>query len=91
MRIVWTAYLQYRARLRNFQLDHIEEVLRYSNERYYDTRSGRFVAIGRCGKRLCAIPYEISDEVIVPITVHATSRPQILQRLRTGRYVHVQG
>ncbi len=90
MQIVWTSYLRYRARVRGFDLERIAEVLRYSNERYYDTRTGRFVAIGRCGKPLCAIPYEIQEENIVPITVHATTRQQILQRVRMGRYVHVR-
>ncbi|HFC09981.1 MAG TPA: hypothetical protein ENJ54_09065 [Chloroflexi bacterium] len=91
MKIIWTAYLRYRARVRGFDLKRLDEILRYGNERYYDTQTGRFVVVGRCGKQLCLVPYEIRAETITPVTVHATTRKQILQRVRVGRYLHVQG
>ena len=91
MQIVWTDYLKYRAKLRGFQLARLEEIVRYGTERYYDTSTGRFIAVGRHGQRLCIIPYEIQEDAIVPVTVHVTTRQQITQRIRKGRYVHVQG
>jgi len=36
--IVWTDYMKYRANLRGFDLAKIEDILRYSTERYFDTQ-----------------------------------------------------
>jgi hypothetical protein len=85
-RIIWSDYLKYRAQLRGFSLTLIEEILRYSDERYYDVETGRLVVIGRHDNCLVLIPYESLADAIMPITVHATSRQQIRFRLKTGRY-----
>ena len=45
--IIWTDYMKYRARLRRFDLAQIEQIVRYSGERYLDTVTGRLVTIGR--------------------------------------------
>lgn len=34
--IIWTSYLLYRVEQRGFDLNQIEEILRFSGERYYD-------------------------------------------------------
>ena len=34
--IVWTDYMEYRARLRGFDLAKVEQIVRYSGERYVD-------------------------------------------------------
>ena len=86
--IVWSDYLEYRIELRGFELSLIEEILRYAVERYYDKETGRYVVIGRHKDQLVLIPYEFSTDVIIPITVHATTRQQIRFRLKTGRYSH---
>ena len=86
--IVWTEYMKYRARLRGFDLARIEEIVRHSSEHYLDVATGRQVAIGRHGKILVLIPYEMDEDSITPITIHATTRRQINFRLRTGRYSH---
>jgi RNA:NAD 2'-phosphotransferase (TPT1/KptA family) len=80
--------MKYRARLRGFDLARIEEIVRHSSERYLDIATGRYVAVGRHGKMLVAIPYEMDEDSITPITIHATTRQQINFRLRTGRYSH---
>ena len=84
--IVWTEYLEYKARLHGFDLAIIEQVVRYSEERYFDTTTHRLIAVGRHGSRLIIVPYEKEDDTITPVTVHATARQQITFRLRTGRY-----
>lgn len=33
--LVWTEYFLYRLELRGFERDSIEEIIRYSTERYY--------------------------------------------------------
>ena len=38
--VIWTEYFKYRARLRGFDLAIIEEIVRFSEERYFDTATG---------------------------------------------------
>jgi len=85
--IIWTDYFQYRAKLRGFNLANVEEILRHSTERYYDTATDRFVGVGKYASVIVMIPYEIDDEsTITPITIHATSRQQINYRIKSGRF-----
>lgn len=88
MDVAWTDYFRYRAARREFDLDRIEEIVKHSTERFVDTVTGRRIAVGRCGKTLVLVPYEIRNEVITPITVHATTRRQIAFRVQTGRFVY---
>lgn len=84
--VIWTDYLKHRARLRGFDLAAIEQIVRFSEERYFDTTTQRMVAIGRQGSRLVMIAYEQEGETLTPVTLHATTRQQITFRLRTGRF-----
>lgn len=86
--IVWTEYMRYRVRLRGFDLAKIEEIVRYSTERYFDTAASRYVVVGRHDNVLVMIPYETDGDSITPITIHATTRQQVNFRLRTGRFAH---
>lgn len=87
--IIWTDYMRYRARLRGFDLDEVEEIVRFSAERYADEATGREVVVGRHGDSLVLIPIETRGEDVAPVTIHLTTRPQIVSRLRSGRYKHV--
>jgi hypothetical protein len=86
-KIIWSEYLKYRTNLRKFSLDKIEEILRFSSERYYDTETDRFIVVGKHDQILVIIPYEINQDSIQPITIHATTRQQIKFRLKTGRFI----
>ena len=86
--IVWTDYLRYRIGLRGFDRAQIENILRFSGERYFDTITARNVVVGKHGELLVMVPYEASGEDIIPITVHATTRQQINFRIRSGRFRH---
>jgi hypothetical protein len=86
--IVFTDYLKYRAELRSFNLERVADILRYSQERYIDSESYRFVVIGDHDQKLVMIPYEEDETTITPITIHATTRQQIKFRLSTGRLTH---
>jgi len=83
--IVWTEYMTYRLSLRGYDLATVENILRYSSERYLDTVTQRLVAIGRQEKLLVMIPYEQKGDTLTPVTIHATSRQQINSRLMSGR------
>ena len=83
--IVWTDYLRYRAKLRNYDLELLEKIVRHSSERYFDTETERTVIVGRHEKHLVMIACDVYDDSITPVTVHAITRQQISFRLRTGR------
>jgi len=85
MTIVWTDYLRYRAGLRSFDLAKIEDIIRYSPERYSDIRTGCRVVVGQHDNMLVMIPYEADEDSITPLTIHATTRQQISFRIKTGR------
>jgi len=88
MLVIWTEYMKYRARTRDFDLPTIEQIVRSSEERYFDTVTQRLVAIGRHGHRLVMVPYDRTGDTLTPVTIHATSRQQVNSRLRSGRFAH---
>jgi hypothetical protein len=87
-RVVWTDYLIYRANLRGYDLEEIEKILRYSDERYFDVATNRLIVIGRHNDRTVMIPYERNGETLTPITIHVITRKQINYRLKSGRFVY---
>ena len=88
MTIVWTEYLKYRAAIRGFNLDELEQILRHSTERYRDTETGSLIAVGRHGDQIVLIAYEAKGDEVTPITVHASSRQQLRFRVKTGRFAN---
>ncbi len=86
--IIWSDYLKYRTKLRGFEVLKIENILRYSGERYFDTVTKRLIVVGKHDDRLVIIPYEKHGNEIIPVTIHATTRQQIKFRLKTGRFVY---
>ncbi len=86
--VVLTDYLKYRARLRGFDLSAIDKVVRYSDERYFDSATQRMVVVGRDGDLLIMVPYDhdLERETMTPVTVHPTTRQQLTFRVRTGRF-----
>ena len=87
-KIVWTDYVKYRADIRGFDLEKIEEILRFSDERYFDVVTQRQIVIGRHADRIVMIPYESIENLITPVTIHVISRQQIKFRLKTGRIIN---
>lgn len=87
-KVIWTDYLKYRAALRGFDLEKLEYILRHSSERYFDTETNRAVVVGRHDRILLMIPYEVENDTITPVTVHAIDRQQIRFRLQTGRFTY---
>jgi len=88
MEVVFSEYFQYRARLRGFELSKIRKIVVYSSERYWDTVTGRMIAVGKHGQHIVMIPYEQEGEILKPITIHATTRRQINFRIHTGRFIY---
>jgi hypothetical protein len=80
--------MKYKAKLRGFDLANIENIVRFSPERYSDATTGRRVAVGRHYNKLVMIPYEADENSITPVTIHVTTRQQIDFRIRTGRFIH---
>ncbi len=88
MIVVWTDYMKYKAKLRGFELAKIESIVKSSPERYFDTTTGRRVAVGRHDVKLVIVPYEADENSITPVTIHVTTRQQIDFRIRTGRFAN---
>jgi len=86
--VVWTNYMEYRARLRGFNLAEVEKIVRHSSERYADTVTGRHIAVGRIDDSLVMIPFDTEQGSITPVTIHVTTRQQINFRLKTRRFVN---
>lgn len=86
-RVIWTDYMKYRMKVREYEPVTIEHIVRSSEERYYDTATHRMIAVGRHGGSVIIIPYEEDDETVTPITVHPTTRQQINLRLRVRRFL----
>jgi hypothetical protein len=84
--IIWTDYMRYRLSLRGFDIAKVEQILRYSEERYIDATTRRLVAVGRHDRRLVMIPYEHEGNTLTPVTIHVTSRQQINFRVKSGRF-----
>ncbi len=80
--------MKYRAKLRGIDLVKLADVLQYTTEHYWDQSTQRQVAAGRYDKQLVLIPYDRKGDVVIPVTVHTTSRQQINFRLKTGRFSH---
>ncbi len=85
---IFSDYIKYKAASRGFSLEQIEQILMYSEERYFDTVTHRMIAIGKHDNRVVMIPYEITADALTPVTIHATTRQQIKFRLKTGRFIH---
>lgn len=88
MIVQWTDYMKYKSKLRGFDFTTIDEIVKYSPERYFDTVTGRRVVVGRYENHLVMIPYELDGDLLTPITIHVSSRQQINFRIRTGRFTH---
>lgn len=88
MIVVWTDYMKYKASLRGDDLASIESIVKSSSERYFDTATGRRVAVGRHDSDLVIIPYEVDEDLITPVTIHVATRQQINSRIRSGRFTH---
>jgi hypothetical protein len=84
--IVWSEYMNYRAELRGFELPKIENVIRFSPERYLDTVTNRRIVVGWHDKNLVLIPYDKKGNELIPVTIHSTTRQQVNFRLKTGRF-----
>ena len=76
--------MKYRASLRGFDLAKIEEIVRHSAERYFDTETGRRVVIGRYDRILVMIEWHgLKQKVVVETPVITTFR-SIIARARLG-------
>ncbi|MBW1716668.1 MAG: hypothetical protein JRJ77_12735 [Deltaproteobacteria bacterium] len=80
--------MKYRAGFRRFELTKIEDIIRYSRERYIDTVTRRMIVVGKHDDRLVMIPYERKGSEITPVTIHVTTRQQINFRIKTGRFTY---
>ena len=64
----------------------IEQIVLFSEERYFDTATLRMIAVGRHTGLLVMVTYEEEGETVTPVTIHSTTRQQVNLRVKTGRF-----
>ena len=57
--INWTSHFKYKLELRVFDQLKVENILRYSDERYFDIVSQNNIVIGKHDRRLVLIPMNL--------------------------------
>jgi hypothetical protein len=101
-RVVMSEYMIYRAQMRCSDTSDVETIVRYSEERYFDTETHRMVAVGHSRGKLVIVPYDETEDEITPVTIHPcwsqppaaartcilVTRQQIRFRVNTGRFVY---
>jgi hypothetical protein len=55
-KIYFTEYMNYRVNQRKYDLIQINEILKYSSERYIDCETGRKIAVGNHHEKLVLKP-----------------------------------
>jgi hypothetical protein len=82
---ILTEYFRFRLQLKKYEFDKMFGIIKCSIEKYYDTETGRTVVIGKHIDKLVLIPYEITEESVIPVTIHVITRQQINFRIKPGR------
>ena len=72
MEFLWTDYMKYRAALRGFDLAKIEDIVRHSTERYFDTETERWVVIGYHDTKLVMICLRSRSNLVYPYNTQLT-------------------
>lgn len=83
-------YFLYRLKVREYEIEKIESILKTSSEVYVDSDTGRNIKVGKHDTVLVIVAYDIEqDGSTTPVTVYQTSRKQINYYLKKGRF-HVK-
>ena len=89
--IHYTEYMQDRMEFRHIPQQVVEGILLTAIERYFDSETGRFIAVQRVRhhgsyKRL-AVAYEEKGDEITAVTVHTVTKRQVQARIKRQRWV----
>lgn len=87
MKFEWTNYMKRKMKKRGFDPEKIENIIRYSSEQYSDVETRRNIVVGRHDNELVLIAYEVSGELITPVTAHGTTRQKIRYQVERGRFL----
>lgn len=92
MKIVLIPHLKIRLKERKIPKDYPETIIQDPEEKYKDADTGYNIVIKRVeynGKlRLMAVVYDIIESEIKAITVYPTSRKEIENKLKGGRWIY---
>jgi hypothetical protein len=90
MKIIYTAHLKFRLKLRNIPYSLPKKLLKDAKEHYYDRLTGYYVAVHKLGFnnkiREFALTYDRKGDVIEIITVHPIKAYQKIARINSGRW-----
>lgn len=90
MKIIYTAHLEFRLKVRNIPHDLPRKVFERAREHYYDNLTKHYVAIHQVefgGKiRDVALTYDTKNDLVEIITIHPIKPYQKLSRINSGRW-----
>ena len=92
--IKYTDHLKLRISLRRFSKDLPLRVYKEAERRFYDERSGHFMALKKMfyagRERFIIVVYDVRNGVVELITVHPISEEQIEHGVKSGRWKLVE-
>lgn len=90
MKIIYTAHLKFRLKLRNIPYSLPKRLFKDAKEHYYDRLTGHYVAVHNVEfnnkTREFALTYDRKADVIEVITVHPIKAYQKIARINSGRW-----
>lgn len=92
--VVYTAHLELRVKLRFIPTDLPRKIYKTAKERYFDTETKLFIAIGQAiyksKRREFAVVYEETATAVRLITIHPLKLQQKAARIQTGRWQELE-
>jgi len=93
MKIIYTAHLEFRLKMRNIPEDLPRKIFTQAEEHYYDNLTKHYIAIHQVtfeGKsKQMALIYDKKGETIEIVTVHPIRPYQKYSRVNSGRWKKV--
>lgn len=90
MKVIYTAHLEFRLKVRDIPHDLPRKILEESKEHYYDSQTGHYVALSavifKNKLREMALTYDKMEKTAELITLHPIKPYQKHSRIRSGRW-----
>ena len=90
MKIIYTAHLRFRLKVRNIPSPLPKKIFKKAKEHYYDSLTGHYVAVNKIEFknkiREFALTYDKKEDVIELITIHPLKAYQKITRINLGRW-----
>ena len=90
MKIIYTAHLEFRLKVREIPHDLPREILKETKEHYYDSQTGHYIAVSavmfKNKLREMALTYDKIHSRMELVTLHPIKPYQKHSRIKSGRW-----